>query len=241
MALKLGELARVKGFIYWLMGDRAGKVTISAWNWLWGISEPEEEPPDSLEVAEASLLSMQETVKQLAQVVSTQMQVYRRAQQRYEGKVREMRRLEQKAIAAQQNGDTTEARLAVSNVMQIEKILPQLEERVRQAENYVNLSQSKLNQERMRLETAKMELDNLKDLQEINEALAAIAKVNDEFDINSARSQFEQAKNEVEMRSLEQQALVELSSNSGEVTPDDDPSRWEETVSRRLKQLGENP
>jgi len=215
MALKLGELARVKGFIYWLMGDRAGKVTISAWNWLWGISEPEEEPPDSLEVAEASLLSMQETVKQLAQVVSTQMQVYRRAQQRYEGKVREMRRLEQKAIAAQQNGDTTEARLAVSNVMQIEKILPQLEERVRQAENYVNLSQSKLNQERMRLETAKMELDNLKDLQEINEALAAIAKVNDEFDINSARSQFEQAKNEVEMRSLEQQALVELSSNSG--------------------------
>jgi phage shock protein A len=231
----------VKGFIYWLMGDRAGKVTISAWNWLWGSSETEEEPPDSLEVAEASLRTMQETVKQLAQVVSTQMEVYRRAKQRYEGKVREMQRLEQKAIAAQQNGDTAGARLAVSNIMQIEKILPQLEERVRQAENYVNLSQSKLNQERMRLETAKMELDNLKDLQEINEALAAIAKVNDEFDMNSARSQFEQAKNEVEMRSLEQQALAELSSNSADTgTLDGDPSRWEETVSQRLKQLGEN-
>jgi phage shock protein A len=231
----------VKGFIYWLMGDRAGKVTISAWNWLWGIAETEERPPDSLEVAEASLRTMQETVKQLAQVVSTQMEVYRRAKQRYEAKVREMQQLEQKAIAAQENGDVAGARLAMSNLIQIETILPQLEERVRQAENYVNLSQAKLNQERLQLETAKMELDNLKDLQEINEALEAIAKVNDEFDMNSARSQFERAKNEVEMRSLEQQALAELSVNSSEATlDDDDPSRWEETVSQRLKQLGEN-
>ncbi|MGC9524821.1 MAG: PspA/IM30 family protein [Limnospira sp.] len=230
----------MKPFIDWLMGDRAGKMTISAWNWLWGISETEEDPPDSLEVAEASLQTLQETVKQLAQVVSTQVEVYRRAKQRYEAKVRELKGLEQKAIAAQQNGDTAGARLAMSNLIQIEKILPQLEERVQQAENYVNLSQAKLNQERLQLETAKIELDNLKDLQEINEALEAIAKVNDEFDINSARSQFERAKNEVEMRSLEQQALAELSLNSGEVIPDDDPSRWEETVSQRLKKLDEN-
>ncbi|PMB00375.1 serine/threonine protein kinase [Fischerella thermalis CCMEE 5268] len=29
-----------EGFVYWLMGERAGRITVNVWNWLWGISEP---------------------------------------------------------------------------------------------------------------------------------------------------------------------------------------------------------
>lgn len=27
------------GFVYWLMGERAGRATVNVWNWLWGMSE----------------------------------------------------------------------------------------------------------------------------------------------------------------------------------------------------------
>lgn len=27
------------GFVYWLMGEKAGRVTVNVWNWLWGMSE----------------------------------------------------------------------------------------------------------------------------------------------------------------------------------------------------------
>ncbi len=27
------------GFVYWLMGEKAGRATVNVWNWLWGMSE----------------------------------------------------------------------------------------------------------------------------------------------------------------------------------------------------------
>jgi phage shock protein A len=226
----------MKNFIYWLMGERAGKAMFKVWDWLWGVQPEAPEPQISLEAAEQSLQLMRESVKKLAEAVSTQTSTYQRAQQKYQTKVKEIEKLEQSALIAQQNGDEHQARLALSKAIQIEKFLPQLAQQVKRAEDYVNLSQERLNQERMKLEAYQTDLANLKDMQEINQALELVAKVNDELNINSARSQFEEIKNTVEQRNLEEQALAELTMNAEEkLGADVERLATEDEISRRLE------
>ena len=230
----------MKKAIYWLMGERAGRSVVGAWNWLWGIPI-ESGGKVAVEVAQESLASMQESVQQLTQAVSTQIAAYQRAEQKYQGKVQEMKRYEQQAMTAQRQGNEEAARLAMGKVLQIEQMLPQFEAQVKQAEKFVTASKEKLNRERMKLETYKMDMQNMRDLNEVNDALAVLSKVNSDLSIDSARSQFEQAKNAVERRSLKEQAYAELSENPAEkLSADLDRMTLDDEVSRRLRQLGES-
>ena len=85
-------------------------------------------------------------------------------------------------------------------------------------------------------------MQNIKDLAEVNAALESIAKVNNEFDIGSARSSFEAAKNAVEGRNLTNAALAELSENPQEkLAADLDQLSLDDQVSQRLKALESLP
>jgi phage shock protein A len=230
----------MKKFIYWLMGEKAGRTIVGTWNWLWGIPV-ESGGQVAVEVAEESLRSMQESVQKLAEAVSTQVAAYQRAKQKYEEKVKEMRSSENQAMTAQRNGNEEAARLAMTRVLQIEKLLPQLEEQVKQAEQYVNASKDKLNRERQKLETYKTDMQNMKDMAEVNQALATMAKVNSDLNIDSARSQFESAKSAVERRNLQTSALVELSENPAEkLNAEMEKMTLDEQVARRLQMLGDS-
>jgi phage shock protein A len=99
-------------------------------------------------------------------------------------------------------------------------------------------SKEKLNRERLKLEQYKIDMQNMKDLAEINSALESIVKVNNEFDIGSARSSFEAAKNAVEGRHLRSNALAEISENPNEkLAADLQQMAIDDVVSRRLKML----
>jgi phage shock protein A len=227
----------MKKVIYWLMGEKAGRTIVGTWNWLWGMPV-ESGGQVSVEVAEESLRSMQESVQKLAAAVATQVAAYQRAKQKYDEKTKEIQNFERQAITAQNNNNEDAARLAMSKVIQIEQILPQLEEQVKQAENYVNASKDKLNRERQKLEAYKMDMQNMKDMAEINAALGQIAKVNNDLSIDSARSQFEQAKNAVQRRNLQQNALAELSENPNEkLAADLEKMTADDEVSRRLQMM----
>jgi len=227
----------MKKAIYWLMGERAGRSLVGIWNWLWGLPV-ESGGQVSVNVAEESLRSMQEAVHKLATAVATQVAPYERAKQKYDQKEAEMRNLKQQATIAQKNGNEDAARLAMTKVIQIEQILPQLKIQVDQAEQYVKAAKDKLNRERMKLEEYKTQLSNMKDMSEINKALAEISKVNNDLSIDSARSQFEQAKNAVERKNLQQNALAELSENPNERLQNDlEGMVIDDEVSRRLKSL----
>jgi phage shock protein A len=146
--------------------------------------------------------------------------------------------LEQQALTAQKNGHEDAARLAMTKAIQIEQLLPQLESQVQQAEKFVQASKDKLNRERLKLEQYKTDMENMKDLAEINSALESIAQVNNEFDIGSARSSFESAKNAVEGRHLRSNAMAELSENPNEkLAADLDQMTLDDEVSRRLQML----
>jgi phage shock protein A len=110
---------------------------------------------------------------------------------------------------------------------------------IRQAEQAVNQSKAKLNRERVKIESYKSDMQNMKDLAEVNEALAIIASVNNEFDIGSAKSQFEEAKNAVETRNLRTNALAALSENPiAVVNAEIEQMTLEDEVTRRLQQIG---
>ncbi|OCQ99649.1 hypothetical protein BCD67_14625 [Oscillatoriales cyanobacterium USR001] len=227
----------MKKVIYWLMGEKAGRTIVGTWNWLWGIPV-ESGGQVAVEVAEESLRSMQESVQKLAAAVATQVAAYQRAKQKYDEKIKEMQTFERQAMTAQNNSNEDAARLAMSKVIQIEQILPQLEEQVKQAETYVNASKDKLNRERQKLEAYKMDMQNMKDMAEINAALGQIAKVNNDLSIDSARSQFEQAKSAVQRRNLQQNALAELSENPHEkLQADLEKMTADDEVSRRLQMM----
>ena len=230
----------MKKVLYWLMGDKAGRTIVGAWNWMWGLPV-ESGGPVAVAVAEESLRSMQESVQKLAAAVSTQVAAYQRAKRKYEEKVREMQTVERQAITAKRNGNDEAARFAMSKLIQTEQILPQLESQVKQAEQYVNASKDKLNRERTKLEAYKTDMQNMKDMAEINEALRAISKVNNDLSIDSAQSQFEQARNAVQNHHLEQQALAELSENPQEkLQAELENMTLDDEVNRRLEMLDDS-
>ena len=231
----------MKKAVYWIMGERAGRTIVGTWNWLWGMPV-ESGGKVAVAVAEESLQSMQEAVQKLAGAVAAQEGAYKTAKRKYEEKITESKTLEQQAMIAQRSGNEDAARMAMSKAIQTEQILPKLEEMVKQAETAVKASKDKLNRERMKLESYKADMQNMKDMSEVNEALAMIAKVNNEFDIGSAKSDFEKARGAVERRNLQTEALAELSENPTEkLQAEIENMTLDDEVARRLQRLQDSP
>jgi phage shock protein A len=193
-------------------------------------------------VAEESLQSMQEAVQKLAVAVAAQEGAYKTAKNKYEAKIKEFNTLEQQAMVAQKGGNEDGARMASRKALLTEQILPKLAEMVKQAETAVKASKDKLNRERVKLESYKADMQNMKDMSEVNEALAMIAKVNNEFDIGSAKSDFEKARGAVERRNLQTEALAELSENPTEkLQAEIETMTLDDEVARRLQRLQDSP
>jgi phage shock protein A len=226
-----------RNVIYGIFGQRAGSVIVGTWNWLWGIPV-EQGGTGAVLVAEEALRTMQETVQKLTEAVATQVAAYQRAEQKYVAKVKEYQALEQKARVAMQQGNEEAARLAMSQALLVEKVLPQLKANVEAAEQYVTAAKQKLNREKERLATYRSELSNMRDINEVNQALEQMTRVNNSYNIDSARSQFEQAKGAVEKRQLRTQAMAELSEDPTEkLAADLDRMSADDEISRRLSRL----
>ncbi len=225
----------MKKFVYYLFGERAGRFIVVTWNWLLGVSEPSEQE-QAVSEAEKSLEQMQASVEKLTQAVAVQVQNYQEAEQHYTNKVKEYQDLETKAKALKANGNTESARLTMIQAVQLEKILPQLKENVENAEKYVTAAKQQLMRQKEKLETYKSELANMQSVQEVNAALEQMAAVNNSYNIDDAKSQFEAAKETVENYQTEAQAKFELSQNAGENFDQKmEDMSLEEEVSRRLE------
>jgi phage shock protein A len=230
----------MKKFIYWLMGERAGRVTVSIWNWLWGITASDASEGKAVAIAEESVQTMQASVQKLAEAVSNQVSSYNRARQRYEDKRLEKAQLEHQAAIAQRQGDQESARLAMAKVIRIEQLLSQLEVQLQEAEQFVMASRERLHREQLKLEQYKTDIQNMKDLAEVNQALHEIAKVNSEYEIGSAQSAVEAAKEVVQTRALQQKALADLIADpSGGELSDLENMALEDEISQRLQRLSD--
>lgn len=229
--------------VYGIFGQRAGSVIVGTWNWLWGLPV-DQGGAAAVQVAEESLRTMQESVQRLTEAVATQVASYQRAEQKYLAKVKEYQTLERQAKLAADQGNMQAARLAMSRAIEVERVLGPLKENVETAERYVTGAKQRLNREKEALAARRSELSNMKDITEVNQALERMAQVNNSYNIDSARSQFEAAKGAVEAKQFKVQALSELSQDpSAQMEADLGNMMMDDEVARRLSQLtsGQNP
>lgn len=226
-----------RDMVYWLMGDRAGRSLISVWNWLWGMPI-ESGGKISVEAAQESLYTMQEAVQQLTESVAQMTASYEKAKAKFHSKAQEFQNLQEQAALAQRQGHEDAARLAMGKALLIERVLPSLSAQVSQAEQILTTHRERLLREQQRLETYRMELRNLKDLSEVNEALAAITRLDNSIQVDSARSQFDTAQSAVQRRYLKTNALAELSESPTEkLTADLEKLTLDDEITQRLQQI----
>jgi phage shock protein A len=230
-----------KKITYWLLGETAGRTSIAVWKRLWGM--PVEAGGKIAEkVAQEALISMQESIAELTNAVAKVVATYNLAQQQYNNKQEEFQLSERQAQLAHRNGNEELARLAITKAIAIEKILPQLSERVGAVQITMNKAKAKLQRETEKLEAYKLELANLKSLTLVNEAMGEIGSISTALDLDAAQSQFGDAKNSIEKRSLLEEARAELSENPSAALADEiDALSLEAEIEKRFKSLTSNP
>ncbi len=227
-----------KKVTYWLLGETAGRTSVAVWKRLWGLPV-EQGGMVAQKVAEESIISMQESIAQLTNAVAKVVSTYNLAQQQYNNKLEEFHQAEKQAQLAHSKGNEDAARLAITKAIAIEKILPQLSERVETTEITMNKAKAKLKRETERLEAYKLELENLESLTLVNQAMAEMGGITSELDLDSARSQFADAKNGIEKRALIDEAKAELAENPSEALADEiDALSLEAEIEKRFKSLG---
>lgn len=226
-----------KKIVYWLLGETAGRTSVAIWRYLWGL--PIESGGRVAEkVAQESIKSMQESISQLRDAVAKLVATHNLTQQQYQKKLEEFQQAEKRAQLAYEKGNEEAARLAMTKAIAIEKILPQLSQRVEIAENTMNKAKVKLRRETERLEAYKLELANLNTLTQVNQAMAEIGGISTELDLDSARSQFADAKHGIEQRALLEDAKAELAENPMEILADEiDALSLEAEIEKRFKSL----
>lgn len=225
-----------KKIVYWLLGETAGRTSVAIWRYLWGL--PIESGGRVAEkVAQESIKSMQESISQLRDAVAKLVATHNLTQQQYQKKLEEFQQAEKRAQLAYGSNQEA-ARLAMTKAIAIEKILPQLSQRVEIAENTMNKAKVKLRRETERLEAYKLELANLNTLTQVNQAMAEIGGISTELDLDSARSQFADAKHGIEQRALLEDAKAELAENPMEIIADEiDALSLEAEIEKRFKSL----
>jgi phage shock protein A len=229
-----------ENFVNWLMGDRAGKVTMDAWDWLWGI-EPLVDPPpsqeDTLAIAERALAQMTKTVTSLSAAVAQQANSYKNLQLEYDRKAQEIKALEQEAANAAKKGRDRDARLNLAKMIQQEALLAQLHTQVDRAEALLLSSQNRLTQEQMEVERYRTEIRQTRDLSRVNTALREIARVNDGFDGGSAKSTLENAQLQATEYEMQQKLVADIALNRSDVTDQDHDLEIQHQVNERLAKL----
>lgn len=228
-----------QNFVNWLMGDRAGKVVINVWDWLWGTTPPVALPSqaDMLAIAEHALAQMSRSVAGLSAAVAQQATSYKNLQAQYEAQKQEIQALEQAAQIATNNGRDRDARLTLAQVIQQETLLAQLHSQVDRAEAVLISSQNRLTQEQLEVARYRTEIQNTRDLSRVNLALQEIARVNDEFDGDSAKSTLENAQLQATEYEMQQKLIADISSNRSALTDEDNDAQLQAKVNERLAKL----
>jgi phage shock protein A len=231
-----------QNFVNWLMGDRAGQVITTTWDWLWGKEAPIPEPTQeqTLAIAERSLALMSDSVASLSAAVDRQASSYQNLQAQYDKKVQEIAKLEKSAAISATAGRDRDARLTLAQVIQQEQLLAQLHTQVDRAEALLISSQNRLTQERLEVERYRTEIQNTRDLSRVNVALREIARVNDGFNGGSARSTLENAQIQATEYEMQQKILADLAQNRSEVTEENSDRELQHKVNERLAKLKDN-
>lgn len=200
----------MRKFVYWFLGDTAGRVLTAWWRWFWGKSISQGNTV-TLEAARESLTAMQASVSHLTVSVSQVAAVYSQAQEKFLKHNQDYDEANAQAALALKEGNEAAARLAVTRAITLEKALPSLAKMAQQSQELLHHAKQDLQNEQEKLEACRLEMGNLQAIAEMNEALSAVMKVTQEVGVDSAQSQFNQAESIIKHKNLQVIAQRELS------------------------------
>lgn len=170
------------------------------WRWLLGV--PDQEKVTQAKI-KASIVAMQKNIVQLTEALGKVSEANKQATQRYEAKQQEAAQLLKKAQLAYQSGDQDEAKITMTQVVLIEKMLPHLANVVEKSRQVLADVTQKLRQEQEKLEIYKLEMDNLQFFQEINTIMKNIVESTTESPFDDLRDKVENLKTNIQVLDLE--------------------------------------
>lgn len=157
------------------------------WNWLLTV-------PDEGQIAKVALESMQNNVAQLAETLAKLVEADKQASLKYEAKRQEATELLKKAQAAYQSGQDEAAKIVMTQVLVIEKMLPHLEQVAERSHQVVFDVTQKLSREQEKIEIYKLQIEHLTFFREINTILENIVETTNQSPFNDLRDQIENLK-----------------------------------------------
>jgi phage shock protein A len=205
----------MKQFIYNFFGERAGRIIVASYSWFMG-KPLEDGGAIAAQVATESVNDIALSVDHFARVVAQQVAAYKEVQRMYDGMSGQLQEYENQAKLAAERGEIDSAEIAMGQVIELESSLKSLGVQVQQADQSVQAAQAQLRQRQKELQEYKLKEQNLKSLSKITEALDTINSVNNQYNINSARDQFQQAQDSVQRRNDRVNALGQLRENPAE-------------------------
>jgi phage shock protein A len=200
----------MKGFLYWLLGDRGGSIVVGTWNWLIG-GPIEKGDAQTVAIAQQSLEDIGEKVIKMTNAVSHQYAALQQAKELLAQMQSNAASLAEQSEQLVRSGYDNDALSVLGELEVIEASMPPLEAQVTTASK--NFEDSKL-----ALGEMQRQLNQMKTQQKISASMqkvtAALEEANSLSGISSdkAINVFEASQNAIKNRAITETAKLELSS-----------------------------
>lgn len=235
--MKLTRKLNPKALIYWLLGAKAGTTLAAVWKWLWGIPI-ESGGKIAVEAAKESLESMQRSLAELTESVAKVEAAHKSALAQYGERKNKHTELMQQAALAHQKGHPEAARLAMTQAISVEKILPPMQERVNQVEAVLKAAKDKLRRKQEKIELYRLEMSNIQAMGSMNEALIGINEFDIDLGLGGAIDRFVEAEKAVQNGYSRETAIAELGENPIEkINRQLDELTLDDEITRRLAEF----
>ncbi|MEO1521810.1 MAG: PspA/IM30 family protein [Cyanobacteria bacterium J06633_2] len=205
----------MKPFLYWLLGEKAGRIVVGSWAWLLGQSIDAGDAR-TVAIAQQSVDDVAENVDQLTAAVAQQHSALQQAQKLLITMQSQAESLNQQAMKLVQHGDDHAALSILGELDIIEASIPQLEVQVNTAQRNFEAGREQLREQQRQLQQMKTQQKVSASLQKVT---AALEKANALSGLSSDRAiqTFETARDAIDRKSIEATSHMELQSLGREV------------------------
>lgn len=206
----------MKTFLYWLLGDRAGRVAMGTISWL--IGQPiEKGDAKAVAIGREALVDIEQNVHLMTSAVAEQQAALAQATNLYNDMQQQSLRLQSQAEQLVAAGAEDDALTVLSELEVVESSLPQLKQQCEVAE--ANFENSKDNLIEMQRSLKQMQAQQ-KVAASMEKVTAALSKANALSGVssNSAKSTLEDVHSAVKQRSLVETAKAQLGASANSAT-----------------------
>ncbi|WP_346289671.1 PspA/IM30 family protein [Sphaerothrix gracilis] len=200
----------MKKFMYWLLGDKGGRIAVGSWAWL--IGQPlEVGGAQTVAIAQQSLDDIAENVEKLTEAVARQYAALQQAEKLLAEMQSQAQNLDQQAVQLVQHGEDEAALTLLGELEVIETTLPQLQAQVKTAQQNFEVGKQRLVEQQRQLQQMKTQQKVSASLQKVTAALEQ-ANALSGLSSESAVSLFETARDAIDRRSITANSQRQLQS-----------------------------